>query len=291
MRFFSPAKLNLFLHLTGRRDDGYHNLETLFQLIDFNDELHFSDYQHSGALTLNDNLDGVAPEDNLILKAARALADTAQCSLGARITLTKRIPMGGGLGGGSSNAATTLIALNQLWDTQLNQDELCEIGLTLGADVPVFVGQQTALASGLGEQLMPVQRAAFWYLLIIPQCHVTTAELFAHPELNRNTPSMALPNLAHGYWSDADWFGRTRNDFEPVARASFPDIETAFMLAETVGKPRLTGTGACLFCEYPDRFSAEQAQKALREQCMLSDYPLEHHVVAGISHTPAPISA
>lgn len=292
MRYLSPAKLNLFLHLTGRRDDGYHNLETLFQLLDFYDELTFSDYASNGPITLElaqgcPALD-VDDTDNLIYRAAQALAEATGCQRGARISLTKQIPMGGGLGGGSSNAATTLIALNALWQTGLSRAELCELGLALGADVPVFVQQRTALASGLGEQLTPVALQPCYYLLVIPPCHVSTQQLFAHPELQRNTPTLNMQEKSPDYWQTSDWFTSSHNDFEPIARQLFKPVDQCFRVLEDFCEPRLTGTGACLFARFSDKNTALQSEQRLAHDPTALPADTRWSLHQGISHSPEP---
>lgn len=255
--FLSPAKLNLFLHITGRREDGYHNLQTLFQFIDYCDTLYFSNYSGHGPIELENNIPGVPPEQNLISKAAHALQAATNCTMGARIRLAKQLPMGGGIGGGSSNAATTLVALNQLWDTGLNEDELAEIGLRLGADVPVFVRGKAALAEGVGEKLQPVTLKESWYLLLIPNCHVETPVLFADKQLTRNSKPIRIRDFLEGREPG-------HNDFEPVARRLFPEIESGFTLLNQVGDAKLTGTGACLFCAFASELSAKTAEQQVQ---------------------------
>lgn len=254
--FPSPAKLNLFLHITGKRTDGYHNLQTLFQFIDYCDTLYFSNTDHNGPIHLDTALPGVPMQANLIYRAATALRDATGCHRGATIRIEKHLPMGGGLGGGSSNAATTLVALNHLWKTRLSEDQLADIGLTLGADVPVFVRGRAAVAEGIGEQLSDVSPEEPWYLLLIPNCHVETAALFADKCLTRNSKPIRIRAFLEGQESG-------HNDFEPVARRLFPDIETGFQLLNQLGHARLTGTGACLFCAYPTRDAALAANQKL----------------------------
>ncbi|TVP89712.1 MAG: 4-(cytidine 5'-diphospho)-2-C-methyl-D-erythritol kinase, partial [Pseudomonadaceae bacterium] len=187
----APAKLNLFLHITGRRTDGYHTLQTLFQFLDYGDTLHFQP-RRDGQIQLHTELEGVDPADNLILRAAKLLQPHCAQHGGADIRLDKRLPMGGGLGGGSSDAATTLLGLNQLWQCGLTLDQLAELGLQLGADVPVFVRGHAAWAEGVGEQLTPVDIEEPWYLVAIPDCNVSTAEVFSDQRLTRDTPPITL---------------------------------------------------------------------------------------------------
>jgi len=183
----APAKLNLMLHILGRRADGYHELQTLFQFLDYGDELSFS-LRDDGQIRLHTDLPGVGHDSNLIVRAARLLQHESGCTLGADIELTKRLPMGGGIGGGSSDAATTLVGLDHLWRLDLGEDRLAELGLALGADVPVFVRGHAAFAEGVGERLQPVDLEEPWFLVLAPQVSVSTAEIFADPELTRNYP-------------------------------------------------------------------------------------------------------
>lgn len=276
--FTAPAKLNLFLHITGKRPDGYHNLQTLFQFIDYCDTLHFSHYDTPGDIHLESDLEGVNPKDNLIVKAAKALQHASGCSKGATIRLDKQLPMGGGLGGGSSDAATTLVALNQLWQTHLSEDRLAEIGLDLGADVPVFVRGRAALAEGVGEQLTPVSLDEPWYLLAIPDCHVETAALFADKHLTRNSKPIRIRAFLEGATQG-------HNDFEPVARRLFPDIESCFAVLNQVGEAKLTGTGACVFCRFDNRESALDAAQQVASLAP-AGLKLRTQVAKGLNRSP-----
>jgi 4-diphosphocytidyl-2-C-methyl-D-erythritol kinase len=260
-QFLSPAKLNLFLHITGVRDDGYHNLQTLFQFIDFCDTLTFTGYTAKGDIQITNNIDGVPAEDNLIYRAATLLRQTTRCPLGVAISLEKRLPMGGGLGGGSSNAATTLVALNKLWGINLSTRQLAKLGLSLGADVPVFIEGHAALAEGVGEQLTPVDIPEPWYLLAIPQCHVETAKLFRDDQLTRNTKKITMRAFLDG---------AGRNDFEPIAKRLFPLINNVFNALKQLGEAKLTGTGSCIFCSYPNREQAQYALDGLQQQQLIS---------------------
>ena len=181
----APAKINLFLHITGQRDDSYHLLQTAFQFLDYGDVLQFGVHDNP-SISLSTAIDGVDDEDNLIIRAARALQASANIQQGVNITIEKRLPIGGGLGGGSSNAATTLLALNQLWQCHLSKTELAQLGLTLGADVPIFLHGEAAWAEGVGEQLSPISPPEPWYAVIAPDCHVSTAEVFSSQELTRD---------------------------------------------------------------------------------------------------------
>ncbi len=190
----SPAKLNLFLYITGQRADGYHDLQTLFQFLDVGDTLTIT-ANNSGVIRLTPEIEGLPVEDNLIWRAATALQKSTKTNFGADIHLNKILPMGGGIGGGSSNAATTLIALNFLWQLNVPTSQLAEIGLQLGADVPVFVHGFAAFAEGVGEKLQPVSPAELWYLVVRPNVEISTASIFTHPELTRNTPKRAVSEL------------------------------------------------------------------------------------------------
>lgn len=245
----APAKLNLFLHITGRRPDGYHLLQTIFQLLDVGDELDFS-LRTDGQITLATDLEGVASEDNLVVRAARALTLHTGCTAGADIRLRKRIPAGGGLGGGSSDAATTLLGLNQLWGCGLGLEELAGIGLALGADVPVFVHGRSAWAEGVGEVLQPVELPPRWYLVIYPGCPVNTAVIFKDRELTRNTPVITLA---------AFLTGQVHNDCEPVASRLNPEIARALAWLASHGTARMSGTGSAVFAAFEDEHAAQQA--------------------------------
>ncbi len=252
----SPAKLNLFLHITGRRENGYHDLQTVFQLIDYNDELEFTK-EKTGKLSLHCNDAELAEESNLVLRAARALQDYTDCRVGATIKLNKRIPMGAGLGGGSSNAATTLVALNQLWDTQLSVAQLCKLGAVLGADVPVFVRGESAWAEGIGEILTPLELPQKFYLVITPDCHVSTADIFSHQQLTRNTTAIKMAAFLARH---------TRNDCENVVRKLYPPVDEALNWLDQYAPARMTGTGASVFAG----FNTEAEATAL-----LSTLPIE----------------
>jgi 4-diphosphocytidyl-2-C-methyl-D-erythritol kinase len=238
-RFFAPAKLNLFLHVTGRRADGYHTLQTLFRFIDHGDHLHVAP-RDDGELVLTRPTPGVAPDDDLVLRAARALAAATGVRHGADLTLTKRLPQGGGLGGGSSDAATTLIALNHLWGTGLRRAELQALAVTLGADVPVFVFGRNAFAEGIGEQLSAVDLPSRWYAVLVPPDGVATARVFADPALTRDTPAVTLA---------AFFQGLARNDLQPVAVRTAPGIAQAIKCLAPFGRACMTGSGSCVFVE------------------------------------------
>ncbi|ELJ8716429.1 4-(cytidine 5'-diphospho)-2-C-methyl-D-erythritol kinase [Vibrio cholerae] len=243
----SPAKLNLFLYITGRRANGYHDLQTLFQFLDHGDELTIT-ANNSGNITLSPALADVALEDNLIYKAAMALKNAAQSPLGADIQLHKVLPMGGGIGGGSSNAATTLVALNYLWQTGLSDDQLAEIGLALGADVPVFTRGFAAFAEGVGEELSAVEPEEKWYLVIRPAVSIATKDIFTHPQLMRNTPKRDLASLLATLYE---------NDCEKIVRSLYPEVDKQLSWLLQYAPSRLTGTGSCVFAEFSSRKDAQ----------------------------------
>jgi len=240
LRLPSPAKLNLFLHITGRRENGYHELQTIFQFIDRCDELTFNS-NDSGNISISPAIDGVTLEDNLIYKAAKLIQDKTGCTQGADIQLNKILPMGGGLGGGSSNAATALVGLNHLWGTQLSEDELAELGLQLGADVPVFVRGKAAWAEGVGEVLIPMEDLEEnWFVVVVPPCHVNTGEIFSNKGLTRDTPMWKM---------SAALRGEGRNDCESVVCKLYQEVSNSLNLLKNFGSARMTGTGACVFLE------------------------------------------
>jgi 4-diphosphocytidyl-2-C-methyl-D-erythritol kinase len=233
----APAKLNLFLHVTGRRGDGYHDLQTVFQLIDLTDDIHIQ-VRRDGQIERRVGPEGVPAEADLVVRAARALRTASGTELGATLSVTKRIPMGGGLGGGSSDAATVLVALNALWECGLNEHELAAIGVDLGADVPVFVRGRSAWAEGRGERLTPLELPERWFVLVHPQVHVPTAVVFQAPELTRNSPPITMGGFLQS---------GGRNDFEPVVRARYPEVARALDWLGHFAPARLTGTGSCIF--------------------------------------------
>ncbi len=250
----APAKLNLFLYITGRRPDGYHNLQTLFQFLDYGDELQIHADQ-SGRIQLLTPLAGVADEDNLIVRAANLLKQAAlqsnrlSASAGAQIAIEKRLPMGGGIGGGSSDAATVLVALNHLWQTGFSTEELAAMGVTLGADVPVFVHGFAAFAQGVGEELQPADPAEKWYLVAHPGVHISTPVVFGDPDLKRDTPARSLSTLLASPFA---------NDCEAVVRKRFREVDELVSWLLEYAPSRLTGTGACVFAEFDTESAARQ---------------------------------
>ncbi len=242
----APAKLNLFLHVVGRRADGYHLLQTLFRFVGHGDTLRFSP-RDDGEVTLARPLPGVPPESDLTVRAARLLQAETGCRKGVQIAIDKRLPMGGGLGGGSSDAATVLLALNHLWQTGVPRARLQEIGLTLGADVPVFVCGENAFAEGVGEALQPVALPPVWYVVVEPPVQVPTVDIFKDAKLKRDTPPMHA----------ADWRpGVGGNDLQPVALRLFPEIARCLDWLARFGEARMTGSGACLFAEFAEEREA-----------------------------------
>lgn len=242
----APAKINLFLHVVGRRPDGYHLLQTHFQFLDYGDEIAIR-VRQDGKLRRVRDLPGVPPERDLVLRAALALRAATGCALGADFTVTKRLPLGGGLGGGSSNAATVLVALDRLWETGLGVERLAALGLTLGADVPVFVRGQAAWAEGVGERLTPLAAAEPWCLTIHPGCEVPTAAVFQAPDLTRDTPALTIAALPPAL---------THNDCEPVTRRLFPAVGAALDWLGGYAPARMSGTGACVFASFATREAA-----------------------------------
>ena len=271
----APAKLNLFLYITGQRADGYHTLQTLFQFLDYGDTLSIEP-RRDGEIRLLTPVEGVPDEENLIVRAARLLMQRAAQSgrlpagSGAEIAIDKRLPMGGGLGGGSSNAATVLVALNHLWGCKLSVDELAELGLRLGADVPVFVRGHAAFAEGVGEILTPVNPPEKWYLVAHPGVSIPTPVIFKDPELPRNTPQRSIDTLLKCE------FG---NDCEVIARKRFREVDAALSWLLEYAPSRLTGTGACVFAEFDTESAARQVLEKAPEW-------LQGFVARGINVSP-----
>jgi 4-diphosphocytidyl-2-C-methyl-D-erythritol kinase len=264
------AKLNLFLHIVGRRADGYHLLQTVFRFTDLADTLRFEP-RDDGRIVLATPTPGVPPEQDLVVRAAEALkVGAGGTALGATIHLEKRIPMGGGLGGGSSDAATTLIALNHLWGCGLSRERLQEIGLALGADVPIFIHGHNCFAAGVGERFTNVAVPDAWYLLTMPAVHVPTADIFRSPDLKRETPEIR----------PADWQpGFGQNDMEPVACALYPELARHLAELRRCGDARMTGSGACCFVGFDNEAAAESARRTLPED-------IAARVVKGLSCHP-----
>ncbi len=265
----APAKINLFLHITGRREDGYHELQTLFQFLDLCDELWF-DIRSDNTIRRCTEIPGVEETDDLIVKAALKLREATNTRFGVDISIDKRLPMGGGIGGGSSDAATTLVALNKLWGLNLPKQELAKIGLELGADVPFFIHGHTAWAEGIGEKLHSFAAKTPWYLLVHPGIHISTAEIFSNSQLTRDTTPIKMHTFVAG---------GGQNDCESVVRSHYPEVEKVFDWFGLDSQARLTGTGACVFCPYPDENTAQKKADSLPEQW-------SGYVVKGLNRSP-----
>ena len=247
----APAKLNLMLRVTGRRDDGYHLLQTVIRFIDYGDTLTF-ELREDGVIERQNDVPGVPAADDLVLRAARLLQQAAGTPLGARITLEKRLPLGGGLGGGSSDAATTLLALNHLWRVGLSRSRLLELALELGADVPVFVGGDNALAEGIGERLTPVAVPQEWYLVLVPPVSVPTARIFADKQLKRDSKPIKITAFS---------VEQAGNDLEPVVCREYPEVARHLAWLRQATAAWVTGSGACVFAAFPTESAARQVRE------------------------------
>jgi 4-diphosphocytidyl-2-C-methyl-D-erythritol kinase len=265
----APAKLNLFLHIVGRRADGYHLLQSVFQFVDHCDWLHFSPHDRAEVTRLSE-LPGVAPEHDLVIRAAQLLKRETGYRAGVAIRVDKRLPMGGGLGGGSSDAATTLVALNRLWGLGLSTDALAALGLRLGADVPVFVRGQAAWAEGVGEKLEPVTLPEPWFVVLAPAVSISTAEVFTDPELTRNSLPITIRDFLHGAGG---------NVCEPVVRRKYPQVASALDWLAGRAPARMTGTGACIFAAFEDEIAA-------RETLAARPVGLDGFVARGLNRSP-----
>lgn len=280
----APAKINLFLHIVERREDGDHNLQTLFQFVDYGDTLHFkvSNDNHS-RVVLNTDITPLQGDDNLIIKAAKLLQQHTGCEQSAIIQLDKCLPMGGGLGGGSSDAATTLLALNTLWQLQLSIDELATIGLELGADVPVFVRGHSAFAEGVGEQLTPQTPDENWLLIITPPEHVDTTAMFKHPLLTRDSKTIAISDITTL---------TPRNDFESLVRQLYPKVDKALSVLDnscdvSIGHAIMSGSGASVFARFATQQQAIAAQQQFNTDYQAAGLTLPSSFVAqGINLSP-----
>ncbi len=251
--FPAPAKLNLMLRVTGRRADGYHRLQTVFRFIDRCDLLHFA-VRADGRITRTRDVVGVDPAGDLTLRAARLLQRGSGCPLGADITLDKRLPLGAGLGGGSSDAATTLLALNRLWDVNLSRAQLQELALELGADVPVFVFGESALGEGIGERLTPLALPPAWYLVLVPPVSVPTDRIFQDPDLIRDSNPLKIPPFSAA---------QAVNDLEPVVCRHYPEVAQHLDWLRQFGAARMTGSGSCVFAEFDTEGAAAAVQQQL----------------------------
>ncbi len=267
----APAKLNLFLHITGRRADGYHQLQTVFRLLDWGDAIRLRVRQDGQIRRDGASVAGVAEADDLAVRAAVLLKVAANIAQGADIGVEKNIPAGGGFGGGSSDAATVLVALNRLWNAGLDVDALAALGLQLGADVPVFVRGHSAWAEGVGEQLTALALPPAWYVLADPGVHVPTAALFASPDLTRDAPKAKIADFASG--------SLLGNAFEPVLRRREPAVEAVLAALSSIGRARLTGSGSGCFVEFATRTAAQQGLAGLPKE-------LRAWVAAGVECSP-----
>lgn len=272
LTFSAPAKLNLFLHVTGRRSDGYHLLQTVFRLLDFSDQLQFN-LREDRVVKLHNPLAGVPENNNLCVRAAKLLQQESGTNQGVEIFLTKRIPIGGGLGGGSSDAATTLLALNYLWELDLNKDQLIKLGLQLGADVPVFIFGENAFAEGVGERLVPIKLPPAWYLVLTPPLHISTAEVFSSKELTRNTIPIKIPpfSILQGH-----------NDLEPVVCHAYPEVAKCLewlKQLKNITIAAMSGSGACVFAEF-------ETESAAREAFSQIPGDMEGFVARGLDYHP-----
>ncbi|WP_256775002.1 MULTISPECIES: 4-(cytidine 5'-diphospho)-2-C-methyl-D-erythritol kinase [unclassified Stenotrophomonas] len=267
----APAKLNLFLHITGRRADGYHQLQTVFRLLDWGDQIRLRVREDGRIQREGASVAGVAEADDLAIRAAHLLKNAANVGQGADIGVEKHIPAGGGFGGGSSDAATVLVALNRLWNAGMDVDTLAALGLELGADVPVFVRGHNAWAEGVGEQLTAIALPPAWFVLADPGVHVPTPRLFADPDLTRDAPVAKIADFASG--------SLLGNAFEPVLRRREPAVEAVLATLSRIGRARLTGSGSGCFVEFATRAAAEQGLARLPKE-------LRAWVVAGVERSP-----
>ncbi|HZP94311.1 MAG TPA: 4-(cytidine 5'-diphospho)-2-C-methyl-D-erythritol kinase [Burkholderiales bacterium] len=246
--FAAPGKLNLFLHVVGRRPDGYHLLQTVFRFIDYGDEVGVC-VRDDGMIRRAHDVPGVPERADLCVRAAVLLKSETGCRFGAELALRKRLPIGGGLGGGSSDAATTLLVLNERWELGLPRSRLQELGLRLGADVPVFVFGRNAFAEGVGERLQALELESAWYLVLVPQVSVSTAEIFDSPELTCNSNAITIAAFLGG---------RGHNDLEPVVCRRYPEVERHLSWLRRYGRAAITGTGACVFSAFPTQAQARE---------------------------------
>ena len=302
LSLISPAKLNLFLHINGRRMPsepfpGYHELQTVFQILDRGDVLHFTLKEKPG-ICISPSFTDIPLQDNLIYKAAKALekeSKNIKSLPGINIRIEKNLPMGGGLGGGSSNAATTLLALNYLWQLKLDEDALATIGAHLGADVPIFVRGHSAWAEGIGEQITSIKLKEYWYVILIPECHINTGEIFSHERLTRETPKMKIAPALEGQenkpqaaieiayldQSDSNLLSdEYRNDCQALVSRLHPEIHDAINWLSQFATSRLTGTGACCFARFDSEMQAQQVLNEARSK-------FKGFIAKGVNLSPA----
>ncbi len=253
----APAKLNLMLRVTGRRADGYHLLQTIFRFIDYSDTLRFH-VRNDGVVARANDIPGVPPDTDLCVRAARLLQQVSGTSLGADIHLEKRLPMGGGLGGGSSDAATTLLVLNTLWKTALSRQQLIDLSVKLGADVPVFVFGRNALAEGIGEELQPLDLPPAWYVVLCPPVMVPTAAIFSHPELKRDSKKVILQGFSGARDGGSGVISELQNDLQPLVVKRYPEVARHLAWLSGFGPALMTGSGACVFAPFDSEQAAQQ---------------------------------
>lgn len=268
-KYPAPAKLNLMLRIVGQRADGYHLLQTVFQFIDLCDWINFQSVD-DGRVYLQETLAGVAEADDLTIRAANLLKAETGCDLGVCIAVEKNIPMGGGLGGGSSDAATTLVVLNKLWGLNLSTEKLMTLGLSLGADVPIFVYGHSAWAEGVGEKINKIIVPEQWVVVIKPDCHVNTGEIFSAKELTRDSKSIKIADFIAG---------QHQNDCVEVVCQRYPSVQNALVDLSEFSEARLTGTGACVFAQFDSEESATSAYQSLKAKWQI-------YLVKGINQSP-----
>lgn len=269
LRLPCPAKLNLFLHILGKRPDGYHELQTIFQLLDYGDELELT-HTDNGGIELTTNLAGVPVGDNLVFRAAQLLKAVSGSTCGAKLHLHKRLPAGGGIGGGSSDAATALVGLNALWETGLPLPQLANLGAQLGADIPVFILGESAWAEGVGEVISPLELPQKWFVVIAPKCHVSTAEIFSHKDLTRDSKRIKVrASLEEG----------GKNDCQSLVERLFPQVKDAVDWLGQFGHAQMTGTGACVFACFDSEEIAQEIFAKRPER-------LDGFVAKGVNQSP-----
>lgn len=269
----APAKLNLFLHVTGRRADGYHLLQSVFVLIDRYDTVRIA-VREDGVIRRVNDVPGVPEESDLAVRAAKALQAARGCALGADIEVEKRIPMGGGLGGGSSDAATVLVVLDRLWKLDLGAERLQQIGVGLGADVPFFVGGRNAWVEGIGERILPIEVPPRWYAILVPPVHVATQDIFTAPELTRDHETLKMEDFSAQPQS-----ARFKNDLEAVAVSRYPQVRSHLQWLRQYGQARMTGSGGCVFAGFDSRDAAQGVIDALPAT-------MQGFIAQGLTHHP-----
>jgi 4-diphosphocytidyl-2-C-methyl-D-erythritol kinase len=271
----APAKLNLFLHITGQREDGYHLLQTVFQILDFGDQLQF-ELRDDGVIRRVTDIAGVPAEQDLVVRAAKLLQQETGCQQGVEISIDKRLPMGGGLGGGSSDAATTLVALNELWGTALDTSQLARLGVRLGADVPVFIEGNSAWAEGVGEHLQAVELPKRWYVVLCPSINVSTAQIFRNSQLRRDCPTITIRDFLQQPES-------CTNVCQPLVSRQYPEVAKALELLGRYGPARMTGTGASCFAAFDSEQTARQVWLEIQEQWQETG---QGFVASGVNRSP-----